>query len=129
MTAYRHDFEVRYGEVDLQGVVFNAHYLAYVDHCIDKWLRSLDVLTDGGDWDIMVKRASVEWHDSAGIGDVLSLVPHVTRWGNTSFDVTIDGSVGERVVFQAIVVYVGVQMGTKAPMPVPEKFRAALSAQ
>ena len=127
MTAYRHDFEVRYGEVDLQGVVFNAHYLAYVDHCIDRWLRSLDVLSDGGEWDIMVKKASVEWHGSAGLGEVLSLVPSVTRWGNTSFDVTIDGSVGERLVFQAIVVYVGVAMGTKTPTPVPEKFRTALS--
>jgi len=127
VTPYHHDFEIRYGEVDLQGVVFNAHYLAYVDHCIDKWLRSLDVLTDNGEWDIMVKKASVEWLDSAGLGDVLTLVPRVTRWGNTSFDVTIDGSVGNRPVFQAVLVYVGVAMGTKTPTPVPEKFRAALS--
>ena len=129
MTPYRHDFEIRYGEVDLQGVVFNAHYLAYVDHCIDRWFRSLELLSFEGDWDIMVKKASVEWHGSAGLGDVLSLVPRVTRWGNTSFDVTIDGSVGERPVFQAVVVYVGVTMGTKTPAPVPDAFRAALSAQ
>ena len=32
----------------MQRVVFNAHYLAYVDHCIDRWLRSLDVLTADG---------------------------------------------------------------------------------
>ena len=125
--TYACDFEVRYGEVDLQGVVFNAHYLAYVDHCIDRWLRSLDVLTASGDWDIMVKKASIEWHDSAGIGDVLTLVPHVTRWGTTSFDITVDGSVGERPVFQAVVVYVGVTMGTKTPAPPPEHIRAALS--
>ena len=46
--SFRHDIRIRYGEVDMQGVVFNAHYLAYVDHCIDRWLRSLDVLTADG---------------------------------------------------------------------------------
>ena len=127
MSHYSCDFEVRYGEVDLQGVVFNAHYLAYVDHCIDRWLRSLDVLTADGEWDIMVKKASIEWHDSAGLGDVLTLVPRVSRWGTTSFDITIDGSVGERRVFEALVLYVGVKMGTKQPAPPPDSVRAALS--
>jgi acyl-CoA thioester hydrolase len=126
-VTYRYDIEVRYGEVDLQGVVFNAHYLAYVDHCIDRWLRSLGVLGAGGGWDIMVKKAAVEWHDSAGVGDVLTLVPRVTRWGSTSFDVTVDGAVGDRPVFQAVVLYVGVKMGTKEPAPPPEHVRAALS--
>ena len=126
--TYRYDIEVRYGEVDAQGVVFNAHYLAYVDHCVDRWLRSLQLLTADGEWDIMVKKATVEWFGPAGLGDVLTLVPYVSRWGNTSFDVTVDGSVGERPVFQAVVLYVGVKMGTKEPMPAPEAFRAALSA-
>ena len=60
------DFQIRYGEVDLQGVVFNAHYLAYVDHCVDQWLRSLDVIGGDNEWDIMVKKATVEWSGSAG---------------------------------------------------------------
>jgi acyl-CoA thioester hydrolase len=127
-VTYSCDFEIRYGEVDLQGVVFNAHYLAYVDHCIDRWLRSLDVLTDDGDWDIMVKKASVEWHDAAGLNDVLTLTPRVTRWGNTSFDISVEGTVDDRRVFSAQVIYVGVRMGTKEPMPPPAHIRAALSA-
>ena len=125
--SYAYDIEVRYGEVDAQGVVFNAHYLAYADHCVDRWLRSLQVLTADGDWDIMVRKATVEWYGPAGIGDVLTLVPRLSRWGNTSFDITIDGAVGERPVFQAVVLYVGVKMGTKEPMPPPDSFRTALS--
>ena len=121
------DFQIRYGEVDLQGVVFNAHYLAYVDHCVDQWLRSLDVIGGDNEWDIMVKKATVEWSGSAGIGEVLTLVPRVTRWGNTSFDVTVDGVVGERAVFQAVVLYVGVKLGTKTPTPPPDAVRRALS--
>ena len=65
----------------MQGVVFNAHYLAYVDDCIDSWLRSTDVHFERYGWDVMVKKATVEWHGAAGIGDVLTLVPTVSRWG------------------------------------------------
>ena len=125
--TYSYDIEIRYGEVDLQGVVFNAHYLAYVDHCIDRWFRSLGVLGTGNDWDIMVKKATVEWSGSAGIGEILTLVPRVARWGNTSFDVVVDGSVGERPVFQAQILYIGVRLGTKEPIPPPPEVRAALS--
>ena len=127
--TFAQDFQIRYGEVDLQGVVFNAHYLAYVDHCVDQWLRSLGVLGAATDWDIMVKKATIEWAGSAGIGETLTLVPRVTRWGNTSFDVTVDGGVGERAVFQAVVLYVGVKLGTKEPMQPPDAVRRALSSE
>jgi len=34
-TPYRHSIRVRYGEVDRQGVVFNAHYMAYMDDALE----------------------------------------------------------------------------------------------
>ena len=90
--TFRHEIRIRYGEVDMQGVVFNAHYFAYVDDCVDSWLRSVDAHFERFGWDIMVKKATIEWAGSAGIGEVLSLVPRVSRWGRTSFDVTVAGA-------------------------------------
>ena len=40
--TYIQTIRVRYGEVDAQGVVFNAHYLAYLDDVSDTWLRTFD---------------------------------------------------------------------------------------
>ena len=37
--AHHARIRVRYGEVDQQGVVYNAHYLAYVDDVFDTLLR------------------------------------------------------------------------------------------
>ena len=31
---FKHSIAVRFGEVDLQAVVFNAHYLAYCDDAV-----------------------------------------------------------------------------------------------
>ena len=112
----------------MQGVVFNAHYMAYADDASDSWLRDrLGRFEDLG-WEPMVVKAVIEWQGAAGIGDVLDIELGVTRWGNTSFDVTVEGAVGERPVFEAVVVYVGVETGTTTPAPAPDEVRAALSA-
>ena len=60
-------------------------------------------------------------------GDELDLVVAVTRWGRTSFDVGVAGSVGERPVFTAHLVYVSTTPGAPVPTPVPEKVRELLT--
>ena len=40
---YRHSLRIRYGECDMQGVVFNANYMAYVDDAVDTWVRERSV--------------------------------------------------------------------------------------
>jgi acyl-CoA thioester hydrolase len=125
--AFRHQIRVRYGEVDMQQVVFNAHYLAYVDDTVDTWFRT--VVGAGFEetgWDIMLKKVVVEWQSPARMGEVLDLDVGVARWGHTSFDVGLTGRVDHRDVFTAVVTYVGVRHGTVEPASPPEAIRAAL---
>jgi acyl-CoA thioester hydrolase len=126
-VTYRHEIRVRYGEVDLQGVVFNAHYLAYCDDAADTWLRSIPGGIADGDWDIMVVKAEITWHGSAGLHDVLAIDVGVRRFGNSSFDVGFEGSMGDRRVFSATLTYVAVAPNTTRPIPVPEPFRGSVS--
>lgn len=123
---YVHEIRVRYGEVDMQRVVFNAHYLAYCDDAVDTWLRTIDVQFEAAGWDIMLKKVVVEWDGAAHLGDRIEIAVGVTRWGNTSFDVGFRGTVGDRPVFTASITYVGVATGTRTPMPVPAEIREAL---
>jgi acyl-CoA thioester hydrolase len=115
---------IRYNECDVQGIAFNANYLVYVDETVDRWIT--DTLGEDA-IDMVVKKATVEWWSPARRGETLDLVPAVTRWGNTSFDLTVTGNVGDRPVFTATLVYVHVVPGTRTPTPVPEHVRAALS--
>jgi acyl-CoA thioester hydrolase len=112
----------------MQGVVFNAHYLAFCDDAVDTWLRTIDVHFEDSGWDIMLKKAVVEWQGAATIGDELDIAVGVTRWGNTSFDVGFAGRVGDRDVFSATITYVGVGTGTRTPMPAPQEVRKALGS-
>src|SRR5688500_1093405 len=45
-VTYVHEVRVRYGECDMQRVVFNAHYMAYCDDAVDTWFRAF--LTPNG---------------------------------------------------------------------------------
>jgi acyl-CoA thioester hydrolase len=124
--GFVHRIPIRYGEVDMQGVVFNAHYLAYIDDAMDRWLRTLGANFEQYGWDLMVVKAVIEWKGAATIGDDLEIALGVTRWGNTSFDVGCAGAVGDRSVFVATLTYVGVKWGTKETMPAPAAVRALL---
>jgi len=126
-VAHHARIRVRYGEVDQQGVVYNAHYLAYVDDVFDTWLRELAPQFEELGWEIMLKKASLEWHGSAGMGDVLDVTTEVVRWGNTSFDARFEFWVGDRPVLTATVTYVGVTIGDHRPIPPPDEVRAHLS--
>jgi acyl-CoA thioester hydrolase len=75
----------------------------------------------------MLKKATVEWSSPARYRDRLELRPSIDRWGTTSFDVRIDGVVGDRSVFTATIVYVSVSPRDHTPAPVPDDIRAVMS--
>lgn len=124
--TFSYSYRVRYIDCDMQGVVYNAHYLTFVDDCIEGWMRSLGAT--GGDkaWDFMLKKAEVVWSGSATYGDTVTVVPRVARWGRTSFAVAYDGLVGEREVFTAEITYVSVVRGTTETMETPSEVRTLL---
>jgi acyl-CoA thioester hydrolase len=124
---YLHRIRVRYGEVDMQRVVFNAHYLAYCDDAVERWLAARGVEVSAAGWDFMLKKATIEWAGAATVHDELVIAVSATRWGNTSFDVGFEGSVEGRPVFSCTITYVGVKLGTRETMAPPPEVRAALS--
>lgn len=124
---YRHPIHVRYQEVDMQRVVFNAHYLAYCDEAMAAWSAEAFGWTgedDRIDW--MLVKIVLEWQGSATYGDTLDLDCGIARWGNTSFDVAFRGMVAVRPVFTGAITYVSIAPGTTTKIAVPEEVRASL---
>lgn len=107
--------------------MFNAHYLAFVDDVMDRWMRGSEIahlwVTE---WDVMLKRAVVEWHSPARWPETLLVEPQVTRWGHTSFDARFGLRVGERPVADIDITYVSVSARTGVPVSTPEPVRSAL---
>lgn len=113
----------------MQRIVFNANYLAYVDDAVDTWMRSAfaEQLAGAGDpanihsigFDFMVKTATITWSAPLRFAETVDLDCSVVRWGTTSFDVEVLGSVEEHQRFVASVTYVSVDPKSQRPVPVP----------
>jgi len=55
---YKHSVRVRYVDCDMQGVVYNSHYLTFVDDGFDCWVRQLGAtFEEDYGWEVMLKKA------------------------------------------------------------------------
>jgi acyl-CoA thioester hydrolase len=122
----RYTVEVRYSECDMQRVVHNSAYLRWCDDHADSFFRDLDIDFEEGDWDVMVKAASITWTAPARLRDRVDIDIEVARIGTTAFDVAFLGSRDSEPLFEATMTYVGVRRGTLEKMPVPDAFREAV---
>ncbi len=82
-----HTVRVRYAECDMQGVVFNSHYLTYVDVGITELWRAAfgsygEMLERG--LDVVVAEAQLRFRAAAHFDDELTIEVTVTHMGTTS---------------------------------------------
>jgi len=124
-SRFRNVIPVRYGEVDQQGVVFNAHYMAYCDDTLERWVRTLGDVRELG-WDMMLVKSTIEWQGSAGHLDTIDVEVAVARYGRTSFTLGFRGTVAGAPLFTAEIVYVNVRPGTSEPCEMPAVIRERL---
>lgn len=123
----RYSVEVRYSECDMQQVVHNSVYLRWCDDLADSYFRDLDFDFESGDWDVMVKAASIAWSAPARLRERVDIDIKVARIGTTSFDVAYAGTRDGEPLFEATMTYVGVRRGTLEKAAVPDGFRAAVA--
>lgn len=127
---------VRYGECDPQGVVFNAHYLAYFDIAVTELLRAAfggyQALVDRG-VDMVVAEAVVRYHRPAHFDDELTLEIAVTRLGTTSittgYRVLRDGELLVEGSLRHVVMDLGrlLKREQNAKTPIPDWMRDGLA--
>jgi len=123
-----HRLRVRWAEVDMQKIVFNAHYLMYIDTAMADYWRALALPYEasmhalGGD--LYVKKATVEYHASARLDDTLDVGMRCARVGNSSILFQAGIFTGDRLLVSGELVYVFADPATQTSRPVPPALRA-----
>lgn len=126
-----HRLRVRWAEVDMQKIVFNAHYLMYFDTAIADYWRVLALPYDEAmqhlDGDLYVKKATVEFHASARMDDRLDIGLRCARIGNSS--ILFEGAIfrGDELLITCELVYVFADPQTQKSRPVPAALRELLT--
>ena len=123
-----HRLRVRWAEVDMQKIVFNAHYLMYIDTAMSDYWRALalpyeaSMLALGGE--MYVKKATVEYHASARLDDTLDVGLRCARIGNSSCLFEAGIFTGDQLLITSELVYVFADPVTQTSRPVPAALRS-----
>ncbi len=124
-----HTLRVRYGECDLQGIVFNAHYLTYFDTSMTELWRaaygSYRVMLDRG-IDIVLAEAQLRFRRPARFDDELALSVAIAHVGNTSILTRHAARCGGDVVAEGDLRHVLVDLQTLQKTPIPDWARDGL---
>ena len=127
----RYRLTVRWAEVDAQKIVFNAHYLMYADVAVTEYWKQM-AMPYAQSWsslggELYVKKASVTYHASAQMGDVLDVCIRCVKQGNTSLQFEAGIFRGQQLLNTVELVYVFADHEQK-PQPVPQQLRDMLTA-
>ena len=127
---FHHPLRVRWGEVDVQQIVFNPHYLMYFDVAVGDYWRALAMpyaaamrLLDG---DIFLRKTTVEFNASAQMEDRLDVALRCDHIGSSSM--TFLGAIfrDHQLLVTGELVYVFADPVAKTSRPVPAPLRALM---
>ncbi|CAA2105071.1 YbgC/FadM family acyl-CoA thioesterase [Variovorax paradoxus] len=125
-----HRLRVRWAEVDMQKIVFNAHYLMYFDTAIADYWRALALPYEeamhalGGD--LYVRKATIDFRASARMDDMLDVGMRCARIGTSSM--VFEGGLfrQDQFLVGCELVYVFADPATQTSKPVPQVLREVL---
>ena len=126
-----HRLRVRWAEVDMQKIVFNAHYLMYADTAVADYWRALALPYEeamqllGGD--LYVKKATVEFHASARMDDRLDIGLKCSRIGNSSMTFSAAIFRGDELLITCELIYVFADPASQTSKAVPSSLRQILT--
>ncbi|MHA6626804.1 acyl-CoA thioesterase [Pseudonocardia sichuanensis] len=128
--VFTHPLSVRYLEVDAQGVVFNAWYLAYFDDAMSAFLEARGLpykamLAAG--YDVQLVRSEIDWRSGLRWQDAAEVAVSTARIGRTSF--ALDFEVrrdGDEVTCAGRTVYVVIAADGTGKREIPRLIADAL---
>ena len=126
----RHRLRVRFNECDPQGIVFNAHFLAYADIAITELYReafgSWSAAMESGEIDMVVAEANARYLAPLHFDEEFDLVATVEKLGTTSIVTLVkmerEGELAAEVTLRHVVI----DPATRAKAPIPGELRAGL---
>lgn len=132
MDNYRfhYELEVRPSEVDYQNIVYNSHYLTYLDLTITNYfLEGLQFKNlppeERKQFDFVLVKTNIEFLNTATFGDLLKIYCKTTKLGNKSFtnEFLITKENETDPILKAEIIYVTYNPTTQSTHAIPDFVR------
>lgn len=129
--AFFHSLRVRWAEVDMQGIVFNGHYLTYFDVAFTEYWRATglpDVLSQAkAGRELFARKATIEYLSPARFDDVLDIGVRCAGFGRSSARFVMEIHRGEQHLISGELVYVYADSSARKSLAVPEEWRTTIT--
>jgi acyl-CoA thioester hydrolase len=128
--ASTHRLRVRWAEVDMQGIVFNGHYLTYFDIAVTEYWRQIGLpypqatAETGGE--LYTVRSVVEYASPARYDDEIDLYIRSKRIGRSSLTFVLEIWRSDEALVSGELVYVHADPKTRKSAPLPPGLLAAI---
>jgi len=120
-----HRLRVRWAEVDMQGIVFNGHYLTYFDIAVTEYWRQIGLpypqatAETGGE--LYTVKSVVEYASPARYDDELDLYIRCNRIGRSSLTFKLEIWRGDDALVTGELVYVHADPQARKSSPLPPR--------
>jgi acyl-CoA thioester hydrolase len=128
--AFFHSLRVRWAEADMQGIVFNGHYLTYFDVAFTEYWRATGLpsaLVQAKEGrEMFARKSSIEYHSPAHFDDVLDIGVRCASFGRSSVRYVLEIYRGEEFLISGELVYVYADTTIRKGVPFPEHWRETI---
>src|SRR5512145_1082604 len=125
-----HRLRVRWAEADLQGIVFNGHYLTYFDVAITEYWRALGLpypqTTADTGGELYTVKAAVEYHAPARYDDELELCVRCARIGRSSLTFLVEIWRDDTHIADGELIYVHADPASRKSAPLSARLTDAI---
>jgi acyl-CoA thioester hydrolase len=129
--SFSHCLRVRWSEADMQGIVFNGHYLTYFDVAFTEYWRRTglpDVLQQAGEGrEMFARKATIEYHAPARFDDVLDIGVRCASIGRSSIRFVLAVFRGDELLNVGELVYVYADTAVRKSVALPDAWRATIA--
>ena len=130
--SFSYNFRIRYSEVDAQKIVYNSHYLTFLDVSIFEFFDAIgfnqeEYIKETNN-EFHTVRAVVEYKAPATLGDTIEVLTRIKKIGNSSitFQQEIYLYESDKLLATGEIVWVNTNQEEMVPATVPDYLRQLL---
>jgi len=130
--SFSYNFRIRYSEVDSQKIVYNSHYLTFLDVSIFEFFDAIgfnqeEYIKETNN-EFHTVRAVVEYKAPATLGDTIEVLTRIKKIGNSSitFQQEIYLHESDKLLATGEIVWVNTNQKEMVPTTVPDYLRQLL---
>ena len=130
--SFSYNFRIRYSEVDAQKIVYNSHYLTFLDVSIFEFFDAIgfnqeEYIKETNN-EFHTVRAVVEYKAPATLGDTIEVLTRIKKIGNSSitFQQEMYLHESDKLLATGEIVWVNTNQEEMVPTTVPDDLRQLL---